>query len=161
MAADWTKHEIELILDDYFQMFELEINGNSYSKTQFRRKLLPKLNGRSEGSIEFKHQNISAVLNHYGIPYIVGYKPRGKYQQLLEESTIEYLVRQKRLDRLFESFISDQAIVSPYQGLRFDQLQVAPPEGSLIEEPRVSYRARLRKPNYRHARRHHHRRRVA
>ena len=35
------------------------------------------LDGRSKGSIEFKHQNVSAVLVDMGLPYIDGYKPPG------------------------------------------------------------------------------------
>ncbi|WP_211103899.1 nucleotidyltransferase family protein [Skermanella pratensis] len=34
-----------------------DISGRPYSKAGRRRQLLPLLNGRSEGSIEFKHQN--------------------------------------------------------------------------------------------------------
>ncbi|MBB6262391.1 hypothetical protein FHS77_002965 [Paenochrobactrum gallinarii] len=39
-----------------------DIAGRRYSKAEHRRALLPLLNERSEGSVEFKHQNISAVL---------------------------------------------------------------------------------------------------
>ncbi|MGB7344334.1 MAG: DUF3883 domain-containing protein, partial [Pirellulaceae bacterium] len=42
-----------------------------------------KLNGRTEGSIEFKHANISAALIEEGFPYIDGYKPRSNFQGLL------------------------------------------------------------------------------
>ncbi|ANK06964.1 Hypothetical protein WLH_05703 (plasmid) [Escherichia coli O25b:H4] len=38
------------------------------------------LNGRSKSSVELKHQNISAVLDALGLPYINGYKPRGNSQ---------------------------------------------------------------------------------
>lgn len=87
MALDWTPKEIEWILEDYFRMLELEIRGERYSKKAFREMLRPRLNGRSEGSVEFKHQNISAVLLKYGLPYISGYKPRFNYQHLLDVSS--------------------------------------------------------------------------
>ena len=83
MSTNWSKYEVELTIIDYFQMLNLEINGQNYQKSAFRELLLPRLNNRSHGSIEFKHQNISAVLLKYKLPYIIGYKPRVNYQTLL------------------------------------------------------------------------------
>ena len=59
---DWSEQEVGLIVADYFTMLEKELLGKPYSKTEHRRSLAPKLGGRSDGSIEFKHANISAVL---------------------------------------------------------------------------------------------------
>jgi hypothetical protein len=36
--------------------------------------------GRTEGSVEFKHMNISAVLDELGLPTIQGYRPMANYQ---------------------------------------------------------------------------------
>jgi 5-methylcytosine-specific restriction enzyme A len=80
---DWSSIEITLIVDDYFEMLEDEVNGRPINKAAHNRTLLPKLNGRSRGSIEFKHCNISAVLSDSGRPYIAGYKPRPNVQRLL------------------------------------------------------------------------------
>ena len=85
MAADWSREEVEATVADYFAMLDAELAGIPYDKTAHRRQLLPKLESRSEGSIEFKHQNISAVLIALGFPYISGYKPRSNYQGLLYE----------------------------------------------------------------------------
>lgn len=41
------------------------------------------LDNRSEGAVEYKHENISAVLIDLGYPYIEGYKPATNYQYLL------------------------------------------------------------------------------
>lgn len=68
---------------DYLRMLILELNGQSYDKTAHARTLMQKLNGRSRGSVEFKHCNISAVMLELGYPYINGYKPRANYQALL------------------------------------------------------------------------------
>jgi 5-methylcytosine-specific restriction enzyme A len=81
----WSKTEIELIVGDYFEMLEDEVNGRSINKAAHNRTLLPKLDGRSRGSIEFKHCNISAVLSDSGRKYIAGYKPRPNVQGLLVE----------------------------------------------------------------------------
>ena len=58
----WTDEENDLIVADYFAMLADDISARHYSKAEHRRALLPLLNDRSEGSVEFKHQNISAVL---------------------------------------------------------------------------------------------------
>lgn len=83
MATDWTRAEVEATVADYFAMLEAELKRIPYDKTEHRRNLLPLLNDRSEGSVEFKHQNISAVLIQLGFPYIPGYKPRSNFQRLL------------------------------------------------------------------------------
>jgi hypothetical protein len=85
--------------------------GQSYNKTEHRRRLQPLLNARSDGSIEFKHQNISAVLVHLNYPYIEGYKPRGNYQALLVRGV------ENRLRRYPEFFdrLADSPILSPRQ----------------------------------------------
>lgn len=87
----WSENEVQLIVADYFVMLEAELQNESYDKTEHRKLLIPQLSDRSKGSIEFKHQNISAVLVDQGLPYINGYKPRGNYQKLLAERVEEYL----------------------------------------------------------------------
>jgi hypothetical protein len=90
-SRDWMADEVQLIVEDYFAMLEAESDGEPYDKTEHRRLLKVKLNDRSDGSIEFKHQNISAVLAGLGRSYIEGYKPRGNYQKLLAEAVKRYL----------------------------------------------------------------------
>jgi hypothetical protein len=88
---DWSEQEVGLIVADYFTMLEKELLGKPFSKTDHRRSLAPKLAGRSDGSIEFKHANISAVLTGLGQPYVEGYKPRGNYQSLLAQEVEAFL----------------------------------------------------------------------
>lgn len=88
---DWSEGEVRLIVADYFTMLEKELLGKPLNKTEHRRSLAPKLAGRSDGSIEFKHANISAVLTGLGLPYVEGYKPRGNYQSLLAEEVEAFL----------------------------------------------------------------------
>lgn len=87
----WDWLECEATVQDYFAMLEKELAGKRYSKAEHRRGLVPKLNNRSEGSIEFKHQNISAILIELGQPYIKGYKPAVNYQQQLKEVVLAHL----------------------------------------------------------------------
>jgi hypothetical protein len=79
----WSIDEINAIVDDYMSMLLQDLKGEKYNKTSHREKLKPQLNNRTDGSIEFKHQNISAALIDLDYPYIDGYKPRFNYQNEL------------------------------------------------------------------------------
>jgi hypothetical protein len=80
---DWSRDEVDLIVADYFMMLSAELAGEPYNKSDLNRDLRPLLNGRTKSSVEFKHQNISAVLVGMGLPYIDGYKPARNYSQTL------------------------------------------------------------------------------
>ena len=87
----WDWLECEATAVSYFSMLQQELAGQRYNKAEHRRKLLPLLKERSESSIEFKHQNISAILAEMGFPYINGYKPAYNYQEQLKEVVQVYL----------------------------------------------------------------------
>jgi len=111
MSTDWSDNEVDLIVKDYFSMLEKELKGILYSKTEHRIRLHRFLPKRSMGSIEFKHQNITAVLQIMGLPYIKGYKARYNYQNLLAKRVINQLsTNSSHLDASFYSF-SDAAPV--------------------------------------------------
>ena len=48
---------------------------------------------RSNGSIEFKHQNISAVLQLLDLPWINGYKPRVNFQNSIVSAIERFLLK--------------------------------------------------------------------
>ncbi len=105
-AWDWL--ECEAIVADYFAMLESELRGEPYNKTQHRRELQNKLS-RSDGSIEFKHQNISAVLIELGYPYISGYKPAYNYQQQLKDVVLTRLAGTRQiLEKEVDSYIAQE-----------------------------------------------------
>jgi hypothetical protein len=102
MANHWSESEVEAAVADYFRMLRFELTGHKYNKTKHRRALIEQLNNRSDGSVELKHQNISAVLIEMGIPYIDGYKPRYNYQRSVLPAAIgDYLKRNPELQQLF------------------------------------------------------------
>jgi hypothetical protein len=80
-GENWRHAEVELIVADYLAMLMRELAGQPSNKTAHRRQLQQVLPGRSEGSIEFKHANISAVMLELGYPYIRGYQPRSNFQR--------------------------------------------------------------------------------
>jgi hypothetical protein len=43
--------------------------------------------GRTQRSVEFKHEDISAVLEEFGMPWIPGYKPKRNYQNAIFDAT--------------------------------------------------------------------------
>jgi Domain of unknown function (DUF3883) len=130
----WTNLECELIVADYFSMLSMELRGVQYKKSEHRRNLLPLLNARSEGSIEFKHQNISAVLIRLGQPYIKGYLPRFNIQQLLAEKVIGYLKQHTSIEQQFKLFADNSQIVTP-TSVDFNRWQVNPPTTTEVKPP--------------------------
>jgi hypothetical protein len=146
-GKDWTENEVRLTVADYFDMLEAELLGKPYKKSDHRKALAPKLAGRSDGSIEFKHQNISGVLVELGLPYIEGYKPRSNYQGLLATEVENYLDQQPGfLEKLAGSPILNpsqaQEVVSP----DFDKIIEDPPERIITptatSKPWLSLKAR-------------------
>ena len=80
----WTPAEDALIVADYLTMLRTTQRGLPINKAAHNRALLPQLAaGRNRSSIEFKHQNISAVMVSLGEPVLRGYKPLANYQQSL------------------------------------------------------------------------------
>jgi hypothetical protein len=94
--ADWSRIEVEAAVADYLDMLALELRGEPFNKANHNRDLLRVLDGRTRGSIERKHQNISAILIELGYPYIDGYKPLRNYQELLREVVEERLLSLQR-----------------------------------------------------------------
>ena len=64
--------------------------GQPYNKAARNRDLQTQID-RNRGSIEFKHQNISAVLRALGEDWIPGYKPARNYQGTLEDAVARWL----------------------------------------------------------------------
>jgi hypothetical protein len=84
---------LRAIVAEYFSMLRLELAGRRYSKTEHRDRLRNSVR-RSGGSIERKHQNISAVLQEFGLPWINGYKPLGNYQDALLDAVESQLEKE-------------------------------------------------------------------
>jgi hypothetical protein len=89
-GTDWSSQELDLIVADYFSMLREEQAGLRVHKTEHRRALKEHIR-RSDGSIEFKHQNISAVLTRLGLPRIRGYLPAWNFQGAIAVAIGRYL----------------------------------------------------------------------
>jgi hypothetical protein len=123
-AWDWL--ECEAVVADYFAMMAFELRGERYNKSQHRRALQSKLINRSDSSIEFKHQNVSAIMIELGYPYISGYKPAFNYQQQLKDVILMRLTEDRQLlDKQVDSFI-EQAPPQFNEFVWSDVLESAP-----------------------------------
>ena len=90
----WQAQELDAIVGDYFEMLAADLSGTPYVKARHRAALMTRI-GRSQKSIEFKHQNISAVLEELGAPWIPGYKPARNYQNAIFDAIDRYLAEHR------------------------------------------------------------------
>jgi len=134
---DWTPNEVEACVADYLEMLTLELNGQRYSKAEHRRALLRQLDGRSDGAVEFKHCNISAVLQELGYPAIRGYKRRDNVQTLLFDIVEAQLPNYPELDAAAEAAVTRPAV--PVEVDADSRVWVNPPKPQRIREQAPVY----------------------
>jgi hypothetical protein len=79
IGTPWSDYELDTIVADYFAMLADDLAHRPYVKSHHSAVLMAQI-GRTHRSVEFKHQNISAVLEELGLPWIPGYKPMRNYQ---------------------------------------------------------------------------------
>jgi hypothetical protein len=91
IGTDWNAEELDAIVADYFAMLADELAGRPYVKSHHNAALREKI-GRTAGSVERKHMNISAVLSELGLPTIDGYKPFSNFQDALGRTIERYLI---------------------------------------------------------------------
>ena len=131
---DWSREEVEAVVADYLQMLTMELAGQAFSKTQHRKNLLQKLQGRNDAAIEFKHQNISAATIDIEFPYISGYKPRVNYQELLLTVIADQLRGKEVFDQTALAAVQLPAVapvLTDFSKVKSD----APPRQHRVSEP--------------------------
>jgi hypothetical protein len=94
IGTPWSDDELDAIIADYFAMLGAELSGKPYVKSHHSAALMSRI-GRTHRSVEFKHQNISAVLEELGLPWIHGYKPKRNYQGAIFDAIDRYLSSHK------------------------------------------------------------------
>lgn len=72
--VNWSSAEVTEIVAAYFDMLDLELAGTPYKKTTFNSRVQTQT-GRSKGSVDFKFQNVSAVMQQLGFRWLTGYRP--------------------------------------------------------------------------------------
>jgi len=91
-VGPWSDEENDAIVADYFAMLGAELSGRRYNKAAHNRALRDRI-GRERASIEFKHQNISTVLQGLGEDWIRGYKPAFNFQAALVDAVARWVAR--------------------------------------------------------------------
>lgn len=132
--GNWSDMENDLIVADYFSMLTDELAGRRYNKAEHNRNLLRLLPKRNRSAIEFKHQNISAVMDFLGQQTITGYKSLYSYQASLADAVIRWLDRNpgwcatdhKRVEQRAQNWFAEDSI-----------LWIGPAPTHLNEPPRV------------------------
>ncbi|WP_173931664.1 DUF3883 domain-containing protein [Chelativorans sp. Marseille-P2723] len=92
VSGDWSDTENDAVVAAYFAMLSDELAGRPFNKAA-QNRLLQEQIGRSRGSIEFKHCNISAAAKGFGLPMVKGYQPRFNFQMSLAEAISRWLAR--------------------------------------------------------------------
>ncbi|MBK5439229.1 HNH endonuclease [Pseudomonas sp. TH32] len=98
--TDWDDAELAAAVEAYLKMLAWEKSGQRFNKA-YENRLLRQgpIAGRTEGSIEFRMQNISAVLVQMGLDRIKGYKPAKNVGSGVEQQIRKVLTA----FRIFES----------------------------------------------------------
>jgi len=126
-SRNWSRVEVEAAVQDYLDMLLLELSGQTYNKSEHNRRLRERLDRRSRQSVEYKHANISAVLDSLGLDSIDGYKPRGNVQSLLRKVVLE------RIPPVLEFLARDSA--AQQEPISVDDIltiRVDPPDTELV-----------------------------
>lgn len=123
----WTKGELHACIGAYFEMLRAEHAGWRYAKVDVVRRLLQRRPSRSHAAIERKFQNVSAVLDELGQPWIDGYKPLTHYQHDLRVALAERLRTEHRLAEGLAGYAAT-SLRAPHAGrIATEDVLVQPP----------------------------------
>jgi hypothetical protein len=123
----WNRWEIDAAVAVYIDMLQKERRGEAYVKAHTVRALGQVLPARSPGSIERKFQNISAILDEAGLPWIDGYKPLSNYQDELGIAVLDATDAQHRVGEGLSVYGATALAPPQPTPLATDDVLVAPP----------------------------------
>lgn len=131
-GSNWSDLAVEIAVAGYFDLWQRSLQGQSPVKMHKYREIAGQI-GRSEKSIERKFQNISAVLERIGLPWLPGLAPLRNYQHALIAEV------EKMIDS-FWNFEFPEA--TPKKGLS-DAIVLFPEQTPMVEQPIVSKNAAM------------------
>lgn len=131
---NWSAYEIELVVADYFEMWvqdqaDIRCNRKASFNKSARYRALNAIIGRTVKSIERKHQNISAVFQRIGLPYIRGLVPLDNLQADLAEAVIKKVEQTEGFQALLAPLQHDSdstliTVPAPEKSVRGDRKNV-------------------------------------
>lgn len=101
---DWSDEELTSAISAYIEMHRLETAGKPFTKAEFNRNLRKSgaaLEYRTKSSIEYRMQNISAVLQKAELPIVKGYMPR---RNVGEQMARRIRVIWDRLEKQYDTY---------------------------------------------------------
>jgi 5-methylcytosine-specific restriction protein A len=136
----WTDVELEVAVDAYLNMREMENNSLPFNKADIGLKLRNgALTARTKSAVELRMRNISSVMNELGLRPITGYVPAanvganvsGKIEKMLNNKGVfrlESLAAQASdaLPHLKVEEKSEHYLESPPTGVRHPKQSIAP-----------------------------------
>ncbi len=149
-SGPWVEDEYVPLVAAYMAMLEDELAGRKINKAEVRRGLMAgALGSRSNGSIEMKMQNVSAVLHGAGLVWIQGYKPLGNAQGGLFREAVLRSAQENRIPRAAEPTADRDELDQSVRALLSLAALIERPPGNPVP-PRVLGAAReeiVRDPN--------------
>lgn len=97
-GQDWTRAEVEAAVAVYFRMLRMQERGQRPNKAEHNRRLHNLMPARNRSAIDYKHRNISAVLNIFGVQALIGYRPAANFQRMLVDVVGKALSVDQELD---------------------------------------------------------------
>ena len=105
-GEDWSDREVEAVLGLYLDLLDADLAGRRVVKAEAYRELVAsEVPARSVKAVEYKLQNISAVMLELGLPRVRGLAPARNIQGSLTDAVRSRLLAQEsaaRLDHLVE-----------------------------------------------------------
>lgn len=141
IGEDWSQQEVDATVSAYFEMLISEAKQEKYNKTERNTALRQVLKGRTKGSVELKHQNISAVLHGMDLPFIPGYKPRGNSQLILRKTVLKFILDKGDLVRIVVDALEE--VKSPVEKQLRAVVVEAPPTQVVAQVQQLTPRVRL------------------
>jgi hypothetical protein len=137
-GSAWTEGEVAAIVAVYFQMLRMQELGQTFNKLELNRRLQNIIPARNIASIEYKHRNISAVLNLFGAQAVIGYKPLPNFQRLLVDEVARALEFDGALDEAAIRRVETPAEPPPLEN--FDEFVVGVPISKVrVTEQRINW----------------------
>lgn len=119
---DWNREDCEVVVDGYFDCLREKLSGHEFNRAKVCRTLAEKIH-RTRGSVDFKFQNIDAVLYKNGLPRMLdAIAPHT--QKLLEYVVLDPLARH---NAVFETPPDQIPKVNNIDGLIVPPPDVVPP----------------------------------
>lgn len=116
-GSTWSDEEVGLAVEGYLDLWTAHLRGETPVKLQKYRDISA-VSGRSVKSVERKFQNISAVLERIGLPWLPGLAPLRNYQRALIaaiEARIDAVWNLELPDRREVRGLSEAPILFPEQ----------------------------------------------